>query len=125
MKCNQPSSLLRLTFTSQQRTWSEALFITHYILQTCSLGKRSRNGGEKDHGEILMAYQITKNSQRTSAVRNMLVEELNHGCRTRKGWIIRVQDHKIFAKYGDATIVMPGWLKEGLDNIVRFNPKEI
>ncbi|CAK8674228.1 unnamed protein product [Clavelina lepadiformis] len=55
-----------------------------------SLGKRSRSGGEKDHGEILMAYQITKNSQRPSAVRNMLVEELNHGCRTRKGrWIIR------------------------------------
>ncbi|XP_076802267.1 uncharacterized protein LOC143446498 [Clavelina lepadiformis] len=121
MKCNQPSSLLRLTFTSQQRTW-----ITHYILQTCTLGKRSRSGGEKHHGEILMAYQIIKNSQRTSAVRNMLVEELNHGCRTRKGrWIIRVQDHKTFAKYGYATIVMPGWLKEGLDNLVRFNGKEI
>ncbi|CAK8677212.1 unnamed protein product [Clavelina lepadiformis] len=91
-----------------------------------SLGKRSRSGGEKDHGEILMAYQITKNSQRTSAVRNMLVEELNHGCQTRKGrWIIRVQDHNTFAKYGDATIVMSGWLKEGLDNLVRFNGKQI
>ncbi|CAK8674232.1 unnamed protein product [Clavelina lepadiformis] len=61
--------------------------IPHYMKL---LGKRSRSGGEKDHGEILMAYQITKNSQRPSAVRNMLVEELNHGCRTRKGrWIIR------------------------------------
>ncbi|CAK8680713.1 unnamed protein product [Clavelina lepadiformis] len=98
----------------------------HFSATHVDLGKRSRSGGDKHHGEILMAYQITKNSQRTSAVRNMLVEELNHGCRTRKGrWIIRVQDHKTFAKYGDATIVMPGWLKEGLDNLVRFNGKEI
>ena len=40
-------------------------------------------------------------------------------------FLMQVQDHKTFAKYGDATIVMPGWLKEGLDNLVRFNGKEI
>ncbi|CAK8671002.1 unnamed protein product [Clavelina lepadiformis] len=37
------------------------------------------------------------------------------------GLIICVRDHKTFSRYGDATIVMPGWLKEGLDNLVRFN----
>ncbi|CAK8686776.1 unnamed protein product [Clavelina lepadiformis] len=91
------------------------------------------NGGafwEKDpgaeirraHGEILMAFLIIQNSQRTSAVRNMLVDELRHGYKTKKQrWIVRVQDHKTSATYGDATIVMPGWLKEGLDNLVQFN----
>ncbi|CAK8691815.1 unnamed protein product [Clavelina lepadiformis] len=77
------------------------------------------------HGEVLMAYLIIKNSQRTSAVRNMLVEELIHGCPTKKErWIIRVRDHKTFSTYGDATIVMPEWLKKGLDNLVRFNGEE-
>ncbi|CAK8686149.1 unnamed protein product [Clavelina lepadiformis] len=32
-----------------------------------------------------------------------------------------VRDHKTSATYGDATIVMPGWLKDGLDNLVQFN----
>ncbi|CAK8686778.1 unnamed protein product [Clavelina lepadiformis] len=74
------------------------------------------------HGEILMAFLIIQNSQRTSAVRNMLVDELRHGYKTKKQrWIVRVQDHKTSATYGDATIVMPGWLKEGLDNLVQFN----
>ncbi|CAK8688031.1 unnamed protein product [Clavelina lepadiformis] len=74
------------------------------------------------HGEILMAFLIIQNSQRTSAVRNMLVDELNHGFKTKKQrWIVRVRDHKTSATYGDATIVMPGWLKDGLDNLVQFN----
>ncbi|CAK8672899.1 unnamed protein product [Clavelina lepadiformis] len=74
------------------------------------------------HGEILMAFLVIENSQRTSAVRNMLVEELKHGYQTKKRrWIVRVRDHKTSAKYEDATIVMPGWLKEGLDKFVQFN----
>ncbi|XP_076824138.1 uncharacterized protein LOC143470118 [Clavelina lepadiformis] len=74
------------------------------------------------HGEILMAFLIIQNSQRTSAVRNMLVDELTHGCQTKKHrWIVRVRDHKTSSTYGDATIVMPGWLKEGLDKLVQFN----
>ncbi|CAK8687732.1 unnamed protein product [Clavelina lepadiformis] len=77
---------------------------------------------KRAHGEILMAFLVIQNSQRTSAVRNMLVDELKHGYKTKKHrWIVRVRDHKTSAKYGDATIVMPGWLKEGLDKLVQFN----
>ena len=34
---------------------------------------------------------------------------------------MQVRDHKTSAKYEDATIVMPGRLKEGLDKFVQFN----